>query len=183
MDGTGGSFAISDTDGVLTADDRRRAFGRLIDDGLDRSFRLARLILRNDADAEDAVQDAVVAAWRKWQQLEDVNKFDAWFGRILVNRCRDRLRSTGRTRTTDLSDELRGSSREFDRAEGRIDLGRAFEALNVDQRVAVVLRYWSDLSLDEIARRTGVPEGTVKSRLHHALVRLRAELDRAEAAS
>jgi RNA polymerase sigma-70 factor (ECF subfamily) len=181
MDGTGGSFAIGDTDRVLTDEDRRRAFGRLIDDGLERSFRLARLILRTDADAEDAVQDAVVAAWRNWQQLEDVNKFDAWFARILVNRCRDRLRSMERTRTTDLSNELHGSSREFEQAEGRIDLGRAFEALNPDQRVAVVLRYWSDLSLEEIARRTSVPEGTVKSRLHHALERLRAELDRAEA--
>lgn len=181
MDGTGGSFAIGDTDRVLADEDRRRAFGRLIDDGLERSFRLARLILRSDADAEDALQDAVVAAWRKWQQLEDVEKFDAWFGRILVNRCRDGLRRVERTRTTDLSDALRGSSRAFEQAEGRIDLGRAFAALNADQRVAVVLRYWSDLSLDEIARRTNVPEGTVKSRLHHALAKLRAELDHAGA--
>lgn len=181
MDGTGGSFAIGDMDRVLTDEDRRRAFGRLIDGGLERSFRLARLILRSDADAEDALQDAVVAAWRKWQQLEDAEKFDAWFGRILVNRCRDRLRRVERTRTTDLSDALRGTSRAFEQAEGRIDLGRAFAALNADQRVVVVLRYWSDLSLDEIARRTKVPEGTVKSRLHHALAKLRAELDRAEA--
>jgi len=183
MDGTGGSFAIGDTDRVLTDEDRHRAFGRLIDDGLDRSFRLARLILRSDADAEDALQDAVVAAWRGWQQLEDVGKFDAWFGRILVNRCRDRLRRTERTRTSDLSDALRGNSREFEQAEGRIDLARAFGALNPDQRVAIVLRYWSDLSLEEIARRTNVPQGTVKSRLHHALARLRAELDRGEATS
>ena len=54
-----------------------------------------------------------MAAWRKWGQLEDVNKFEAWFGPILVNRCRDRLRSVERTRTTDLSDVLRGSSRDF----------------------------------------------------------------------
>jgi RNA polymerase sigma-70 factor (ECF subfamily) len=122
-----------------------------------------------------------MTAWRQWRQLRDVTKFEAWFGRILVNRCRDRLRRAERSRTSDLSEVLGASSPDFERAEGRIDLSRAFEALNADQRVAVVLRYWSDLPVDEIAQRTNVPAGTVKSRLHHALARLRAELDRTEA--
>lgn len=181
MDGSGGSFAIGDADRTLTRDDRQREFAQLVDGGLDRSFRLARLILRSNADAEDAVQDAVVTAWRHWRQLRDVTKFDAWFGRILVNRCRDRLRRVERTRTSDISEQLGRESHDFEVSELRIDLGRAFDALNADQRVAVVLRYWSDLSVDEIAERMSVPAGTVKSRLHHALARLRGELDWAEA--
>jgi RNA polymerase sigma-70 factor (ECF subfamily) len=173
-------LAVGDADRSLTHGDRQREFARLIDDGLDRSFRLARLVLHSDSDAEDAIQDAVMAAWKQWRQLRDVTKFDAWFDRILVNRCRDRLRRVERTRTSDLSDELGRETRDFERLELRIDIGRAFEALNADQRVAVVLRYWSDLSVDEIAYRMNVPAGTVKSRLHHAMARLRSELGRAE---
>jgi RNA polymerase sigma-70 factor (ECF subfamily) len=177
----GGRTAIREPGATESEQDREEAFARLIDAGLDRSFRTARLILRNDADAEDAVQDAVVSAWRHWRELRDRDRFDAWFGRILLNRCRDRLRTAGRTQDIDLTPAL--PARETDavaRLESRIDIGRAFESLNPDQRIAVVLRYWSDLSIDQIAERVQAPAGTIKSRLHHALERLRTSLEQAE---
>src|SRR5512146_872730 len=69
-----------------------RRFAGLLDQHLARSFRLAALILGNESEAEDAVQEATVAAWRHFRELRDPNRFDAWFQRIVVNNCRDRLR-------------------------------------------------------------------------------------------
>jgi RNA polymerase sigma-70 factor (ECF subfamily) len=180
MDGTGGSSLITHATRGLTELEREAEFARLVDGGLARNYRIARLILRNDADAEDAVQDSVVAAWRQWRQLRDYTRFDAWFGRILVNRCRDRLRRADRTLNVDLSRSLASGAGEFDQADRRLDMAMAFEALTADQRIAVVLRYWADLTVDDIGRRLGIPPGTVKSRLHHAIARLREELNPAE---
>ena len=67
--------------------------------------------------------------------------------------------------------------------ERRMEIGRAFAALNADQRAVVVLRYWADLTVDQIAERVGAPSGTVKSRLHHALERLREALQPPEESS
>ena len=57
------------------------------------------------------------------------------------------------------------------------DLDRALDALDVDHRIVVLLRYWQDRTVDDIAERVGIPAGTVKSRLHHALRTLRASLE------
>jgi RNA polymerase sigma-70 factor (ECF subfamily) len=180
MHESGGSSLITDATRGLTEAERETEFARLVDGGLERSFRIAWLILRNDSDAEDAVQDSVVAAWRQWRQLRDYSRFGAWFGRILVNRCRDRLRRAERTRSVDLSASLAGGSGEFDQADRRMDMAAAFDRLNADQRIAIVLRYWADLTVDDIGRRLNIPSGTVKSRLHHAIGRLREELTLAE---
>jgi RNA polymerase sigma-70 factor (ECF subfamily) len=71
---------------------RASAFRRLADQHLDEAYRLATAILHDEADAQDATHDAFERAWRKWSTLRDESRFDAWFGRILVNECRDRLR-------------------------------------------------------------------------------------------
>ncbi len=72
---------------------------------LDESYRLARLILLDDHEAQDATHDAFAAAWQKWRTLRDPERVDAWFGRILVNACRERLRRHARRPTVPLPDE------------------------------------------------------------------------------
>lgn len=151
-------------------------FAALVERQLDRSYRIARLILRNEAEAEDATHDAVEAAWRHWRKLKDPARFDAWFGRILVNGCRDRLRRRARARQLPIAPPEPGPSPEGE-VERRTELARAFETLNEDQRIAVVLRYWADLTVEEIAERVAAPAGTVKSRLHHAMDRMRSALE------
>ena len=75
-------------------DARARAFAGLVDRrALDSAYRYATLILGDPTDAEDATHDAALIAWRRFSELRDPDRFDAWFGRILVNTCRDRLRS------------------------------------------------------------------------------------------
>lgn len=141
------------------------------------AYRLARAILLDDTEAEDAVQEAALLAWRRFGSLRDPSSFDAWFDRILVNQCRDQLRR--RKRAVPIASPPVG----FEPAAGTppnvewdADLERSLAELDVEHRTVVVLRYWQDRTVDDIASRLGIPAGTVKSRLHNAMRSLRASL-------
>jgi len=156
---------------------RAAAFNCLADEHLDRAYRLARAILREPAEAEDATHDAFIQAWRKWDTLRDPARFEPWFDRILVNTCRDRLRAPGR-QATDISAEVALSTGDHaGRTEGRAVLGSAIAGLSSDHQVVVALRFYRDLTIDDIAARLGIPTGTVQSRLHYALKRLHEAID------
>ncbi len=162
--------------------ERGRAFVRLADDHLDAAYRLARAILRDPGDAQDATHDAFLQAWRKWSTLRDPGRFEQWFDKILVNACRNRLRRASRWQATDISEEIVVASGDpFAQAHDRDVLGTALETLSVDHRIVVALRYYRDLPVDEIAIRLAIPAGTVQSRLHYALERLHAAIDSANA--
>lgn len=159
---------------------RAAAFSRLADEHLDRAYRLARAILRDEAEAQDATHDAFVQAWRKWDTLRDPARFEPWFDRILVNTCRDRLRAASRT-TTDISAEVALATGDHaGRTEDHAVLGTAIAALSADHQVVVALRFYRDLTIDDIGARLGVPAGTVQSRLHYALRRLHEVIDAAD---
>jgi RNA polymerase sigma-70 factor, ECF subfamily len=163
---------------------RAHAFARLVDrPALDRAYRYATLVLGSRVDAEDATHDAALTAWRRFGDLRDIDRFDAWFGRILVNSCRDQLRARRRTPLSldaDSSAET-GSSTRYARVTAdetnsialRDSLAIALRSLSPEHREVVVLRFYLDLTVEQIAARTGARPGTVKSRLHHALRRLR----------
>jgi RNA polymerase sigma-70 factor (ECF subfamily) len=160
---------------------RAEAFRTLADRHLDASYRLAQVILGQRAEAEDATHDAFVTAWRNWSSLRDPERFEHWFDRILVNTCRNRLRHTSRRRTEDLSAEFEfPASDAYGPTDDRGLLQPAMARLGPDQRVVVALRFYRDLSIDQIADRLGVRPGTVKSRLHRALHGLRTSLDQAD---
>jgi RNA polymerase sigma-70 factor, ECF subfamily len=153
-------------------DDQAEAFAEFAARRLDAAYRLAALIVGDGADAQDATHDAFLAAWRHWSTLRDPERVDAWFQRILVNTCRNSLRRSNRRRVVDVSDELRAMAAPGDvsaEAADRDAVSRAFARLSVDHRICLVLRYYERLTVDEIAERTGVPAGTVKSRIHLAL--------------
>lgn len=160
--------------------DRQIAFERLATGSLDRAYRIAGVILGNGPDAEDATHDAIVQAWRSYTTLRDPERFDAWFQRILVNVCRDRLRRHRRIRVTELAPEGSLSPDAFTGVDDRLALDRAFARLSPDQAITVVLRFHADLSLEDVAARMGVPLGTVKSRLHAAMAALHIALDGVE---
>jgi RNA polymerase sigma-70 factor (ECF subfamily) len=153
--------------------------GSLVAARLTTSYRLARAILLDDHEAEDAVQDAAMVAWRKQGSLRERDKFDAWFDRILVNVCRDRLRRRRRIREIPSMGMPESATPGSDPASGSPDdaIDRALEALDADHRIVVLLRFWQDRTVDDIAGRLGIPAGTVKSRLHHALRQVRARLE------
>jgi RNA polymerase sigma factor (sigma-70 family) len=138
------------------------------------AHRVAARILGDPAEAQDAVQEAVVAAWRRRSSLRRPESVEAWFGRIVVNECRDELRRrarAGRARPVEAIEQPT-----TDRFGDRDELARALARLTPDEQIVLALRYGRDLTVPAIAARTGVPEGTVKSRLHHALGHLRSAL-------
>jgi RNA polymerase sigma-70 factor, ECF subfamily len=160
--------------------ERAQAFLRLADDHLDSAYRLARAILHDATEAQDATHDAFEQAWRRWSTLRDPARFEQWFDRILVNTCRDRLRSSHR-QATDISAEVAmATGDEFGQAHDRDVLANAIATLSPDHRVVVALRYYRDLRVDEIAGRLGIPVGTAQSRLHYALKHLHAAIDTAD---
>lgn len=162
--------------------DQGAAFARLVEDHLDSAYRLARAILRDPAEAQDATHDAYVQAWRKWDTLRDATRFEAWFDRILVNTCRNRLARRSRWEAKDISGELAVVAGDpIGQAHDRDVIGAAIATLSPDHAVVVALRYYRDLSIDDIGRRLGIPAGTVQSRLHYALKRLHAAIEAADA--
>jgi RNA polymerase sigma-70 factor (ECF subfamily) len=170
---------VAATEGIL--DGHRptptERLARLARAEIDRAYRLAGLILGNAGEAEDAVGDALERAHRSINQLRDEAQFQAWFDRIVVNACRDRLRRRRLVRFVpiDAAGE-RSSPRDPFVAVLEADAAlRAIDILSPDERAIVVLRYWADLPVEEIGRRLGVPGGTVKSRLHRALARMRED--------
>jgi RNA polymerase sigma-70 factor, ECF subfamily len=161
--------------------ERRETFRRLADLNLASSYRLAAVLLGSEVEAQDATHDAAVLAWERFASLRDTASFEAWFQRILVNTCRDRLRGRRHVRVLPMADAPEPATPDgVSRFVERDALRRSIAKLTPDQRAVVVLRYFADLSLEEIAERTGEPLGTVKSRLHYALEALHAAYDAAD---
>ena len=155
--------------------ERGEQFTALVTGSLDRAYRLAGLILGDASEAEEAVGDAVERAWAGFDRLRDATGFVAWFDRILVNGCRDRLRRRRVVRFIPLEPghDRPMSTDPFLRVIDRDELLRSMRELSDDERVVLVLHFWADLTLADVAARTGWPLGTVKSRLHRALVQMR----------
>ena len=155
------------------------AFEVIVRTRIDAVHRTAFAILGSEADAQDAVQEAFIAAWRSIGTLQDIDRFDAWFGRILTNACRMSLRR-GRSRPsstvavpTDLADPRAPIPGDADPER----LGRAFGRLPVEQRALLVARHLDERHIPDLAAELKVPEGTVKSRLFTARVALRRALE------
>jgi RNA polymerase sigma-70 factor (ECF subfamily) len=163
---------------ALAAPDVDRAFEAITRSHFDSAYRLAWAILGNSGDADDATQDAFTLAWRNRRSLRDTASFDAWFGRILVNVCRQRLRQRARQKVTSLEDAAEPSLADASHGVSSRDaISRAMVCLGPDHRIVVILRYWADMTVDEIAERLGVPSGTVKSRLHYALRAMKSRME------
>jgi RNA polymerase sigma-70 factor (ECF subfamily) len=161
---------------AAATDPRRAAFEALVAAELEGSYRIAGVILGDRWLAEDVTHDAVVQAWLRFASLRDADRFGAWFGRILVNLCRDRLRERGRRPIAVTTVVDRAVDDRTDTVDNRLLLDRAFVELSPDHRVALVLRFYADLPVEAIAELLGVPAGTVKSRIHVAVERMREAL-------
>jgi RNA polymerase sigma-70 factor (ECF subfamily) len=152
------------------------ALARLVGD---RCMAIASWILRDPDLASDAVQSALVRAWRELRTLRDPDRFEQWLHRILTNECyaearrRTRLAANIRVLRAAEATETGGILTVHDRDQ----LERAFRRLTLEQRSVLVFHHYVGLPLPEVAERLGIPLGTAKSRLHHATAALRASLD------
>jgi RNA polymerase sigma-70 factor (ECF subfamily) len=155
------------------------ALVRLIVERLDEERRVATWILQDVQAAEDAVQEAAMLAWDRRATLRDRDAADAWFGRIVVNVCREELRRRSR-RPRVIELVVAADVPDSRAAPGdpgvRDEVARALARLDRDEQVLLALRFGRDLAVPQIAARLALPEGTVKSRLHAALGHMNAAL-------
>lgn len=144
------------------------------------AYRVARGVLRNDADAEDVAQESLLRAFRRFERLRDRNRFRAWLVRISFRLALDRLRSAKRRELREaewMREQERSqpgslhSSREFQQ-----QFERAMEELPEKLRLVLLLSAMEGHSLEEVASLLSVPVGTVKSRLFFARKQLAEKL-------
>jgi len=155
------------------------AFAALATAEIGRLDAAARLILHDPDLARDAVQEALVRAWRDLPGLRNADRFDAWLHRLLVHACLDAARARRRYRfEVELRpiDDAAAPDHVADLAV-RDELERGFSRLDPEQRAVIVLHYYLGLPLPEAAATLGMPLGTAKSRLSRSLQALRAALD------
>lgn len=160
-------------------DGDREAYAHLIRTRGDRLYALAQRILRDVDRAEDALQEALVIAWRDLPGLRDPDRFDAWLHRLVVRAClveatRERRRIAN---LLILPIDLPARHDDFLDVADRDQLERGFRHLPPEQRALLVLRHFEGREPTEIAEILGIPVGTARSRLHHAHRAMRAALD------
>ena len=157
------------------------AFAVLAGAAISRLDSAAWLILRDTDHAKDAVQNALLRAWRDLPTLRDPDRFDAWLHRLLVRACIDEARRLRRHRVdvelTDLSIAVMATGGHESSIADRDQLERGFLRLDPELRAVIVLHHYLDLTLPDVAATLGIPVGTAKSRLHRALGLMRAALD------
>ena len=157
----------------------REAYVDLIRGRSDRLFAIAYRVLRDVDRAEDALQDALVIAWRDLRGLRDADRFDAWLHKVLVNTCIAHA-TRERRRLVNLQvlpvDGPVGPDATLSVAD-RDQLARGFRRLPPDQRAILVMNHYLGYSPAEIADTLGIPPGTARSRLHHAHRAMRAALE------
>ena len=159
-------------------DGNHEAFEVLASEAVDRLYGIARLLLGDAHQAEDAVQDALVRAWQGLPELRDPERWEAWLHRLIVNACADqgrrRVRQSVEVRMARFEPTAGDEVRLVDDHD---QLDRGFRRLKADHRAAVVLHYYLGLSVPEVAEALGVPVGTAKSRIHYAVDAMRAALE------
>ena len=157
----------------------REAFASLVHATSDRLYGIATRILRDADLAEDALQGALVTAWRQLPTLRDPARFEAWVRRLLVHSCyaeaRRRTSWAANVRVLPVDGPV-GPDGLLSVVE-RDALDRAFKRISVEQRAVFVLHHHLGLTLVEIAETLGVPAGTARSRLHYATRLLRAAVE------
>lgn len=149
------------------------SFSRLLEPLLDQAYRLAAIMLNDRAAAEDAVQEAAIKAWRKVKQLRgDEASMRPWFLSIVANECR----MARRTRWWSVVKvaEVRAPAPEAD--DTRSDLHRALLRLTPEERLPLVLHFYLDLPIEELARTMGISPSAARSRVYRAARRLRDDL-------
>ena len=151
--------------------------------GVPEAHRLAAWILRDPIGAEDAVQESLLKAWSRRRTIRfELGEPHRWFMRIVLNVCRDELRRRRRQPVTTVEpvrtvEPVAQPADSTWASADRDDLDRAIGRLKEDEQIVLGLRFGRDLTVPQIAAQTGLPEGTVKSRLHYALEHVRAALD------
>ena len=160
----------------------REAFGELVEQYRDTVYRLAYRMCGNTYDADEAAQEAFVAAWRALPNFRGDAKFSTWLYRLTTNAAIDVMRREKRHQTVgdgemiDLADDADSPQETVERTEQQEAVQKALATLSEEYREVLLLRYMEELDYAEIAEVLQLPSGTVKSRINRAKAALKAAL-------
>lgn len=163
--------------------EEKEHFQELIEPRLPVLYRIAYSYFKDKDSTSDAVQDAVLTAYKNFENLRDKDKFNSWLTTILVNRCRDILRKNKKVafeeyneNVIDLTNarEVHSSSSKL---EDKLDLLNVLHKLDDKYREVISLKYFGDYTIAEIAKVLDIPEGTVKSRLNFGIRKLKTLME------
>jgi len=158
----------------------KASFVKLIDQVKEKAFRTAYMHLGNNEDAKDALQETILKAYEKISALRENRFFETWFIRILLNECNDLLRE--RSKIISIREKEAAKSVLYEEENtGSVEMKIMIRNLPKIYREVIDLRYNHDMKVEQIGDVLGIPSGTVKSRLHMALLLLRKKLVREEA--
>lgn len=160
---------------ALTEANKEGPFADLVAPLIPAAQRLAYGMLQNPQDCEDAVQEATFKAWRAFPRLRENSELRPWFLTIVANECRQRRRNRWWS-ILKMAAPAEDAPAPSGIDEGAMDLRLAVGKLPVDMKLAIVLRFYLDLSFDEVARILGVSNVAARARVYRALQRLRVEI-------
>lgn len=164
------NHSMADTDVAYAKKGDGDAFGRLIHNSKLSMYRIAKSILKNEHDIEDALSDTILKAYTNITNLRRNETFKPWVYKILINECYAMIRK----RKKEIAfDEFENIEDTYEDNYTDFELARAVNSLDENQRIVTILFYYEDMSLKEISKILGLPEGTVKSRLSRAKERLK----------
>ena len=155
------------------AADREADFDALVGPLIEPAFKLAVVLLRDPHEAEDAVQEATLKAWRGLDSLRDDSAARSWFLSIVANHCRSLRRARW---WSVLRIESPRADEAENRADDRLDLSREMSRLPITDRAALFLFFYLDLPLAEVARVLKISPQAAKSRVHRAVTRMRLSM-------
>lgn len=152
------------------------SFEELIKKDQEKLYRIAYSYMRNEQDALDVVQDAIVNGYKAFHKLDHPQYFTTWMTRILINTAINDLRKKKKVSFLEL-DKYEPSTKDSFQSIHKLDLGEVLERLKPEQRSLLIMRFYHGYSMKEMAEILGKPEGTVKSQLHRTLALVKGNLD------
>jgi len=172
------AMSVADKPQERVADpERKEIFERVAGAEVAYLYAVALTITRDPADAEDIVQDTVLAAWRSWSTLRDPSRPRPWLTRICVNRCLQHLRRSGTALRANARLDQSSASTDVFRFTGELlDFDRVFTRLSSRQRAVVALHYFHGYTVSECSGLMGCRPGTARSHLARAMATLKQEM-------
>jgi RNA polymerase sigma-70 factor, ECF subfamily len=149
-----------------------KAFAKLINEEKEKLYRTAFLYTKNKDDSLDIVQDTLYKALISIHNLKEPDYFSSWLMRILINTSLDFIKKKKKVIPMDAEYAERIPGKEIE-IESRLELFEAIDCLNARSKTIVILKYYEDKTIKQIAEIVNLPEGTVKSTLHRALKELK----------
>lgn len=148
------------------------AFATLIEQYKTQMYKTAKAILNNEEDVCDAIQEALMSAYKNIQTLKQEKYFKTWLIRITINKCYDIIEKNSINNSKIEKTICFEGEEKTSNIENKIDVNRALKAIDNDLRIVTVLYYYDDISIKDISDILGIPTGTVKSKLSRAREKL-----------